>query len=584
MTGITYRLILEEPLLATGVFGEPNSAVSLPFVPGSMICGALAAAYLRNVPTTVYTDDETVRPVQQGADDPVFRRMFLDGATRFLHAYPLIEERRALPVAMSWYEEKEDTTCKVYDFLLAPYSIKDPKPLRGLAGQSEDTLYTADIPWQINVHTQRNARAGRATEGAGAVYRYQALPAGMILEGAILTRDANDLRTLRGLLAENELLMGGARSAGYGRVSIQQVADCDADWSETGETLDPEASYNQVVVRCLSDVLLRDNQGQYSTDLVAELQRRLRDNDSPHRTLTVVSREGQLGDGHGGALFQATQIVGGFNRTWGLPLPQTLALAAGSVCALNIEPAVNGAQLLGLQHSGIGERRSDGYGRVAFTPVEFWRERGILQRIKRCLTMSQLTGIDSPHAERQAQRIATRLLRQDVERALEQAIQAIDVDGEVSNSQIAAWRTLLRSARMEETSSQRIKRILAFWDACQSKRNSGWQSLQNARVRRGAGEDLSLAAWLRRILVSSANETKGDTTALQPFEKDKTERTHTIHSWVTLPAPRILGNVRADIDEEMLTEVKIRLMDGVLAHVALQQRSAKRNSRGGTHD
>ena len=45
MPGFTYVLELLEPLLANSLAGDANSAQSLPYVPGSLIRGALINVY-----------------------------------------------------------------------------------------------------------------------------------------------------------------------------------------------------------------------------------------------------------------------------------------------------------------------------------------------------------------------------------------------------------------------------------------------------------------------------------------------------------------------------------------------------------
>jgi hypothetical protein len=57
---------------------------------------------------------------------------------------------------------------------------------------------------------------GRATTEAGAVYRYIALPAGMKLQGAVITKDAADATKIEAMLNGKIILLGKARTAGYG--------------------------------------------------------------------------------------------------------------------------------------------------------------------------------------------------------------------------------------------------------------------------------------------------------------------------------------------------------------------------------
>jgi len=62
---IPYRVTLLEPLLATRIAGDPNSGVSYPYVPGSLVRGAAVAAYMR---------EKAIAALDAGAED--VRRLF----------------------------------------------------------------------------------------------------------------------------------------------------------------------------------------------------------------------------------------------------------------------------------------------------------------------------------------------------------------------------------------------------------------------------------------------------------------------------------------------------------------------------
>ena len=63
-------------------------------------------------------------------------------------------------------------------------------------------------------------------------------------------------------------------------------------------------------------------------------------------------------------------MVGGFNRKWGLPLPQTPALKRGSVLKLEITNEVSEKTLWKLIDNGLGERRNEGFGRIGINRVK----------------------------------------------------------------------------------------------------------------------------------------------------------------------------------------------------------------------
>ena len=165
MDGFTYTLTLQEPVLANSLGGDPNSANSLFYIPGGLVRGAAINAYNGT----------------KDADKEDFRRLFLDGRTRFLNAYPVSGNGRAQPT---------------------PLQYKKPKYFSGsdFSSLTTDAIHAIEEAWQVNVHTQRDAEAGHATEKEGAVYRYIALPAGLILEGAVLTETPADAKTIKGLL------------------------------------------------------------------------------------------------------------------------------------------------------------------------------------------------------------------------------------------------------------------------------------------------------------------------------------------------------------------------------------------------
>src|SRR5262245_14069061 len=103
MNAITYRITLDEPALVTRLGGEPNGAVALDYLPGSVLRGAIIGAYLRH---RGLTDLEA---------DPDGFRLFLEDGTRFLNGYPLHQDRRSLPVPLSLYRPKEAED-RLYDF------------------------------------------------------------------------------------------------------------------------------------------------------------------------------------------------------------------------------------------------------------------------------------------------------------------------------------------------------------------------------------------------------------------------------------------------------------------------------------
>lgn len=364
MKVITYHIRLLEPVLVTKLEGDPNSAVSHDYLPGSVLRGALISRHGNIDPT-----------------DPTTRRRFFDGGVRFLNGYCIADGKRLRPMPFSWKHRKEDKT------LYFDAAVQDP-PNDGSQWQAlkggfcrttgSDTVHMVDILHTINVHTTRNRRFGRATllknlkqgregdnaqndgggEDPGTVFRYEALAAGQLFSAQILCDDSADAEVLHTLLeADDELHLGGARSAGYGRTRIESVKlrdteeDNPEDWAEvtSGEPVEPD----RLIMTFLSDALLRNTNGQYATDATAVCQATARQLNIAPSALKV--RKAFIGRTH----------VGAFNRRWGLPTTQAAAVQMGSVVVLNASDLTTD-QIWQLEWQGIGERRVEGFGRISF--------------------------------------------------------------------------------------------------------------------------------------------------------------------------------------------------------------------------
>ncbi|MCC7209693.1 MAG: hypothetical protein IT323_20450 [Anaerolineae bacterium] len=373
MKTITYRVTLHEPTLVTSLQGDPNSAVAHDYLPGSVLRGVLVSLAMR------YEGK-----AELDAADPRIRRLFFDHSTRFLNGYVGIDYRRSLPVPRSWEQDKHaspEMRSQITDRALVAASADDrpgkPKSLGGgFCIYTEGTadavaVKIAEPKHVINVHTERDRASGRARgDGRGTVYRYDALAAGQSFEAAILCDEAEDAEYLKTLLTGFPVAaIGGARSAGYGRVAFSDVHIGDAQREVAPDTI-PWS--DRLILTLLSDVLLTDQYGQPASDVWA-----LRD--------AVAARLGvdaaHLGEDASTLAFRSTALVGGFNRKWGLPLRQTPVLSMGSVFVFEMPNLGSRPDTLDalerLEWIGIGERRAEGFGRVAAN----WQLHSYLQNV-----------------------------------------------------------------------------------------------------------------------------------------------------------------------------------------------------------
>lgn len=362
MKTLYYRVTLIEPTILTAIDGEPNSSVSYDFIPGAVMRGFFISEMLRqfNLRELNLKDDLT-------------KRLFFSSQTRYLNAYPVINSRRGLPVPASWRkrkymadgETKENYTIR--DETFTPHKPNSADPQKSgqkdtdkwssvegfVAYDSADRVRIYKPDRVLNVHIQRARRNSNEQQ----VYRYDALAPQQTFEGMVLCDIDDDTNLLEGFLnSRREVYLGGARSAGYGLAQIEDFAISDT-WLEVeprfGET---------VVLTLLSDVILRDVYGQYAATLDA-LQ-------------LALNRAGMTFE-YGEFITLQTTLIGGFNRKWGLPLPQTPALKRGSVLTL-LDVRYDEERLWQLLWTGMGERTNEGFGQLAFN----WQQQSVLQAQK----------------------------------------------------------------------------------------------------------------------------------------------------------------------------------------------------------
>jgi CRISPR-associated protein Csx10 len=356
MKAITFLLHTQQPILATSLQGDPNSDVSHDYILGSMIRGALIGRYLRQN-NIKHTDD-----ILDAQRFPNIKRLFFDASkTRYLNAYPVdIDKKRTLPIPFSWYKNKgeefsEDDDTPVYDFSKISIDDRDEDLSPKLLEEKFCTVSDSDVllyrvKRRINIHNQRDRKRGKGTDSNGAVFSYDAIDAGQTFQAVILCDSEKDKIIIESLLELKDIWFGGSQSAGYGHTKIELIPD-NSNWSEVEIDLSTRFKQKEyLIITLLSNAILRNECGQ----CVAEPEV-LRQQLSKYLKKELEFQEN--------GIYASSVIVGGFNRKWGLPLPQTPALAAGSVFVFQ-KADVNVEQLQQLEEQGIGERRIEAFGRV----------------------------------------------------------------------------------------------------------------------------------------------------------------------------------------------------------------------------
>lgn len=507
-TFLPYTLTLRAPAITTALSGDPNSAATQPFIPGSAIRGAVAARLLAE---------------GQSADGGVFRELVLSGDVRYLHAYPEIEGHRALPAPLSWRSEKQDPD-RARDLAAFAGHVSEDDDAEDLAEiWPEEALVSVGGPFVTpstgagvravatprigaRLHQQRDRVKGRpwmdqTLDGQevpqGAIFAYEYLERGQVFRGAIQVHlratspaDVEGLDALRvryvhhlkDVLAR-PILVGRSRRAGYGGdAEVAFEAEASREYENVSGILSHDVGNGDLFRMLLVSAYIGRHPETGQVDPTAlDHELRLR------RLNADVERR-----------FWSFETVGSFNLKWRLEVPQATAGAAGSVLLLKAQKPIPLLALQAVERDGLGERRVEGFGRVLFlrhddniAPIAL--RRGALDIAASDRQGSSRT-VDSGGSEQLAfleQRVVLSAARIELARlAADLANRAKKLP---TSSLLGRVRTLFRGVR-DDTTAHAAFRNLRIW--CDEDHPSGLKPVALKKLRACQVDRRPLLEWL----------------------------------------------------------------------------------------
>lgn len=549
---LSYHVTLLEPALLSSLEGDPNERSSYDYIPGSVLRGAVIAKYM------------VAQKIKQlDIADEKIGRLFFNGAVRYLNGYPLDRlGNRTLPVPLSWHQEKmavarqnDREPAPIYDFTVKENEVVDqPQGVKApFCYLFEDGVRFVRPGRQLSIHTARNRRFGRAVkefltlpgEYGGSVYRYEALSSGQTFAALVLCETGEDAKLLKEIL-EDEIFLGGSRSAGYGRAQIENVKELNGAWREAGGTLKAPKD-GRLTVTFLSDVLLRDRFGQFVADhlwLTSALESEL------DIKLKLVRA------------FLKGKVVGGFNRKWGLPLPQIPAVSMGSVLVYEMigNESCSVDKLKKLEEEGIGERKAEGFGRLVFN----WHDKEMMRVESNILPEVPLpTDIKKDEESKKAAQImVTRMFQKQLEsklvaRAVEYArilVGGIEdkpvINRLPSNAQISRFRSIVADALMGQSISDQEKREPDLQKVRNYLKDISSRKTARKQYTKAKIEGQTLLEWLENVLDKTGSEDWEELFRLSPNDYVQ------------------LGGVKPEVDENFRKMYLLRFIDAVMATIA----------------
>jgi CRISPR-associated protein Csx10 len=304
--------------------------VTLPYVPGSTLRGALAAAWIRE-----HGPPGTANPR---------REEFIGLFERDIRYGPLLQEGTAVvPLSAVWCKYPATPACEKWSTDAAVDGDAFTCPHCG-DGTETGKGEVAAVRVRRILRTRLDA-AGRAMDGY--LYARHELESGLAYRGH-LTGTHPWLREPR------EIWLGG-RTSTRGLATIQVTPDADEP-AAPAVPFSPRAD-GALVVRFTSPALIVDDAGRPALDPAAEILHLL--------GMPSAALERSL-------CWTRPVRVGGWHAASGLPKPVELAMAMGSVAVLQLREQPGPEQLQRLAREGAGLRRIEGFGSVQVNPSP-WR-------------------------------------------------------------------------------------------------------------------------------------------------------------------------------------------------------------------
>lgn len=404
-----------------------------------------------------------------------YKRELFSGKISFLNAYPNINGKESVPSWKGFYEDKTEATGKkkLDNVITGEITPSYKRASLGHFCYPEDNCIRYG---DVAVSEDININIGRE-EAERTVFRSQYIRKNQTFVGYITFRDdvsetliERIAQTLKGTIC-----LGNRRSAGYGTcVCVEKEI---ADGVPYGELRTSQGNSDLYMV-LLSDTVMRDGNGELTGLCLEDLADRL-----GCESLQIEK------------CATSTTDIRGYNRVWQGAVPSAVMYEAGSVFRLIPSSPVNPSKLRMLEASGIGIRRDEGFGQIAFSEeyaaidCKLGVQQTQVRADENCCTFGKKADID-----RDLRIAASGLVRNRMERAIERYVSEQDLKlSGVSASKKGLLMSMCMELKYEPYEAKR--QILAFAD-------HDYQKDQNKKIHDGKAKKDALYGYVHQIFES----------------------------------------------------------------------------------
>lgn len=454
MNAIEFDIYLEQPIIISqAISGGENTTLSMDYIPGSIIRGALIANYLKKGHRLTFSGDDN---------------LFFDNNVSFLNAYPKFEGKRTIPTPLSWRVNKDalnDDSFSIIDYSKDGH-VDLPRPVTSPGNffyptnfdQNGKDVVLIDPKKEQNIHIGSTEKMV-VESGKNFVFTYEALIASQTFRAVIISENTTLDPEKLGVEDNKLLTIGRSKAANYGLCRIKNIKTIGG-WQECLplKPAEIEETDKIFILTLLSPAIFIDKDGQPSLYPDWWLDR------------------GELEDS-----FVKPILVGGFNRKWKMPVPQVIAAAAGSTYKYR-----KSAIKTELPNS-LGERTKEGFGRYAinlFSEKTWSRTQNTPKNI---LVLPNITS-----KKKISKEAIDAIKKRNLDIAIESALRSIRIEKSPNNSQLSRLREAAVSARVKESLGP-IKMLL------ENLKDNAKDQFLTATIELNSGENPKFLHWIKNL-------------------------------------------------------------------------------------
>jgi CRISPR-associated protein Csx10 len=331
MLKIRYKITTLSSILFSKESGDRNMTETVDYIPGRVILGIFAGRY-------IYKN----KSGNNAHEDKIFKTLFLKDNISFSNAYLKPEDnKKFLPTPLSIQNEKENKD-SVYDLLFK--TVEDDyiqtKYSGGYSSLDENYISNISVDKSLNFHHARDVETGTSKEGI--IFNYESINKDQLFEGYITGEDELINTFLEIFEKEFIAYTGRSRTSQYGKIRIEFFAP--------EKIITNIESQKKTSITFLSNVIIYNDYGtsECNRESLENYLKRKISND------IIISKS-----------FIKPIRVDNYISIWKLKKPSENCFVAGTCFLLEGIKESDLDKLKELENYGIGERRNEGFGKIA---------------------------------------------------------------------------------------------------------------------------------------------------------------------------------------------------------------------------